>query len=317
MTTLFIFNPYCRNGDMDISQIVEELERIGPVDVFKVSCKETVADRIEKLGPELERIVVAGGDGTMNTALPAILDSGKPLGVIPLGTANDFARTLCLPDDPIEAAKAIVAGRKREVDVGMVNGHPFLNAVGVGLGPELTKELDGEKKKRLGVVAYLESLIHVIYRRRRRLARLRIDGKSYRLPFVQITIGNGRHYGGGMTICEDAQVDDGKLHVLGVRPLTPLQLFLRGMRLKFGAVKDDEKLYYAKGRRVELTVRRRCEVTADGELVTTTPLACHIVREALSVYVPAGEPADRALDSKQQAGNEDYVAPDRAAAVAS
>ncbi|MBT8096114.1 MAG: YegS/Rv2252/BmrU family lipid kinase [Woeseia sp.] len=316
MTTLLIKNPYSRNGDTDIQPIVDELARIGPVDVFEVGCKETVADRIAKLEPALERIVVAGGDGTLNTVSRPILDSGKPLGVIPLGTANDFARTLCLPDDPVDAARAISNGKKRTVDVGIVNGHPFLNAVGVGLGPALTKELNGEKKKRLGVVAYLDSLIQVIYRRRRYLAKLVIDGEVHRLPFVQITIGNGRHYGGGLTICDDAAVDDGHLHVLGVRPLTPWQLFLRGIRLKFGAVKDDEKLYYARGCKVELEVRRRCEVTADGELVTTTPLKCHIIKDALSVYVPADEPADNVLDPDQQAGDLSFLAPDRAAAVA-
>lgn len=313
MTTLLIFNPYSRNGDADISGIVEELERLGPVDVFGINRKETVADRIEKLGRKLERIVVAGGDGTLNSVLQPVLESGKPLGVIPLGTANDFARTLDLPDDPVDAAKAITSGQKRKVDVGIVNGHPFLNAIGVGLGPALTKELNGEKKKRLGVVAYLDSLIHVFYQRRRYRAKLKIDGEIHRLPFVQITIGNGRHYGGGLTVCEDAKVDDGQLHVLGVRPLTPTQLFLRGLRLKFGAVKDDEKLFYSCGRMVELEVGRRCEVTADGELVTTTPLKVHTVKDALTVFVPAEEPVDQLPDPEQQVGGLDYVVPERAA----
>ncbi len=285
MSTLLIVNPYSRNGDADLDEVVAALSELGPVDVMKLGGEEEVPERIAKLGAGLERVVVAGGDGTLSSVLSDIVATGLPLGVLPLGTANDFAHSLGLSSDPVEAAKTICDNKTHGVDVGVVNGHYFLNAVGVGLGPELTKQLDRDTKKRLGVIAYLESLIQVFYKRRRYRATLRIDGREHRLPFVQITIGNSRHYGGGMTVCEDARIDDGVLHVLCVRPLTPLQLFLRGTRLKFGAVKDDEKLFYATGKRVELDVRRQCDVTADGELLSKTPIRCHTIKNAMQVYV--------------------------------
>lgn len=292
MTTLLVVNPYARGGDSDTAGIADALQKLGDVEIFKIGADKSLEDRIQEARTSLKRIVVAGGDGTLNSALPVILESGLPLGVIPLGTANDFARSLNVPNDPLEAAHAITASCTRRVDVGVVNGHYFLNAVGIGLGPELTKHMDRDKKKRLGVLAYLQSLIQVVGQRRRRFATLTIDGNRERMSFLQITVASGRHYGGGMMVSDDVEMDDGLLHVLCVRPLTPVQLFLRGLRIRYGAVEDDEKLLYRSGRKIEIYTRRRSDVTADGELVTMTPLRCHSINKALEVFVPREEAAN-------------------------
>lgn len=286
MTTLLVINPHCRNGDTDfVEEVVEELSAAGPVSQYRIGSSEKLAARIDDLGEALARIVVAGGDGTLNNVLPDVLEAGVPLGVLPLGTANDFARSLELPKDPAAAAALIAGGATRTVDVGVVNGHYFLNAVGVGLGPELTKKMDREKKKRLGVLAYLQSLVEVVGQRKRQYATIDVDGESVRTPFMQITIANGRHYGGGLMVSDEVEMDDGLLHVLCVRPLKPLQLALKGLRIRFGATRDVEKLIYLKGKRVSVETRRRHDATADGELVTKTPLECRSLARSLQVYV--------------------------------
>lgn len=315
MNTLLIVNPYCRNGDVDISEAVDVLKELGQVEIFRIGGEKTAAERIDELKSSIQRIVVAGGDGTLNSVLRDVKKSGLPVGILPLGTANDFARSLELPDDPVEAARTIVSNSTRRVDVSVANDHLFLNAVGIGLGPDLTKEMDREKKRRLGIFAYLESLIHVFYRRRRQYAFITVDGVTKRMPFVQITIANGRHYGGGMTICDDARIDDGLLHLLCVRPLTPWQLFARGLRMKFGAVKDDDKLYYVSGNSIRVDTRRPCDVTADGELVSETPLQCHVEENALEVYVPRQEAGVRSSDMELALNKALRPRRDQAAAV--
>ncbi len=306
MSTLIVTNPYCRQGDTDCSEIVETLEALGPVERHTLDSALPLDAAIADMGPTLERVVVAGGDGTLNTVLPSVMRAGVPLGVLPLGTANDFARSLGLPVDPVEAA-GIIAGRGvRSVDVGVVNGRYFLNAVGIGLGPELTRQMDREKKKRLGVLAYLDSLIQVLGRNRRRIARVTVDGQCRRDTFMQITIANGRHYGGGLLVNEDARMDDGLLHVLCVRPLKPLQLLLRGVRIRRGTVGDDDKLVYRAGREVEVRTWRPCEVTADGELLTRTPVTVRSLPRALAVYVPE-ESAERIDDAARQSASETPV----------
>lgn len=287
MTTLLVINPNCRRGDEDfVADVVEALSEIGPVSQYEIGASEKLSTRIDKLGDTLERIVIAGGDGTLHMSLPEVLEAGVPLGVLPLGTANDFARSLELPKDPVEAANVIVDGHRRSVDVGVVNGEYFLNAVGVGLGPDLTKKMDREKKKRLGVLAYLQSLIQVLGHRKRHFATIDVDGQIVRTPFMQVTVANGRHYGGGMMVSDEVQMNDGLLHVLAVRPLRPMQLFLKGLKVRFGAVRDDEKLIYLRGKEVRVQTRRRYDATADGELVTRTPLECRVLANSLQVYAP-------------------------------
>lgn len=301
MTTLFVINPNSRSGDMDCNEILEVLSALGPVETHRLGEDGSLEKHIHRIGSSLKRIVVAGGDGTLNGVLPVVLDAQVPLGVLPLGTANDFARSLELPTDPVEAARLIAHDQTRKVDVGVVNDKYFLNAVGVGLGPELTKKLDKEAKKRLGVLAYLKSLIEVMGDRGWRAARITVDGKPVRTSFMQITVANGRHYGGGLMVSDEVEMDDGLLHILCVRPLTPLQLFLRGLRIRTGAVEDDDKLIYMKGRIVEIRTRKESDVTADGELITQTPIRCRCLRRSLPVYVERQETSVAADDTRESA----------------
>jgi diacylglycerol kinase family enzyme len=104
---------------------------------------------------------------------------------------------------------------------------------------------------------------------------------------MHISIGNGIHYGGGMTISRDAKLDDGLLRVISIRPQTFLSLLTYGPSMRTGDVADDENLQTFAGRTVIVRTRRTMEVTADGELVTKTPVECRSLRRALTVFVPA------------------------------
>jgi YegS/Rv2252/BmrU family lipid kinase len=287
MTTLFAINPHSRSGSASPDAVAETLGTLGPVVEFRFGGEESLADAARRLGDRLERIVVGGGDGSLHFALPVVLQTGVPLGVIPLGTANDFARSLALPDDPVEAAEVIRGDCTRTVDIGTANGEPFLNAVGIGLGPELSKTLDRETKRKLGVLAYLRGLLEVVNRPSRQGAVIWLDRRRRKTRYMQITIANGVHYGGGMTIAQRARLDDGELKVLCLYPQTFWRLLGKAVALRrgpaLGEQADGMKLYAA--RRVRVLTRHPADVTADGELVTRTPLACESVPQALRVYV--------------------------------
>lgn len=289
MTTLLSINPKSRSGEScDREPLVERLHRLGPV-VIHESGTEGLDRAVAALEGRLERIVVGGGDGTLNRSLPTLLEAGVPLGVLPLGTGNDFARALALPLDPEEAVDVILAGQTRKVGLGLANGRWFLNAAGIGLGPELTRKLDGEKKRRLGVLAYLTSAIQVAGNLRTRRALIEVNGFKKRVAFLHITIANGAHYGGGMTVTPEVELDDGRLHVLLLRPQTPLELLRKAFTLRWGADPEEPapKMELFSSDRVRIHSRKRHEVTIDGELSEHTPLECRCVPGALEVYAPA------------------------------
>ncbi|WP_265094641.1 diacylglycerol kinase family protein, partial [Enterobacter hormaechei] len=109
---------------------------------------------IRELTGVVDAIVVGGGDGSINAVLEGALAARLPLGILPLGTANDLARTLGIPPDPVAAAGIIQAGYLRQIDLGRVNGHLFANVASLGLSVELTRRLTGALKRRWGRLGY-------------------------------------------------------------------------------------------------------------------------------------------------------------------
>jgi len=167
----------------------------------------------------LGTIVAAGGDGPVSkvfgTAFKVGLPEGAALGLLPLGTANDFARAAGLPlDDIAMCLRIAAAGDIASIDVGVVDGRPFINVLSGGFGSRVTVETDPELKRRLGSIAYLVT----------GLARLgdlavsagRFTGEDFEWegPFIAAAIGNGRYAGGGLPLCPEALVDDGALDLM-------------------------------------------------------------------------------------------------------
>lgn len=285
--TVLVLNPHSRSGGETVAAVVDRLLDLGPVHAIRTPDPGTARRAILRFGGPASRVVVGGGDGTLSTLLDAILESGSVLGVLPLGTANDFARSLGIPLDLAEAARILVDGQMRRVDVGEVNGKLFLNAVGVGVGPTLTRELDDGSKRQLGVLAYPMALLSVLKDAEPFHARLEVDGRVHDLDCLQVTIGNGIHYGGGLTISDDARLDNGELRVLCIRDRPKLKLASQAMNLRFGTAEDADDIRLFSGRSVRLRTDMTLDATADGELVASTPLECRSRPRALTVMAPA------------------------------
>lgn len=283
--TLLLVNANARDGDIDVEKIADRLSPLGPILAPVCPDAESLRRAILHHAVAVGRVLICGGDGTLNSALPALLSTGLPLGVLPCGTANDFARSLGIKnlDGGIES---VIAGHVQSVDVGVVNGNYFLNAVGIGLGPEINRNLEKAAKSRFGVLEYFfKALRHVRGHRDTRLV-LVCDDERVELRSMQLTIANGVHYGGGMTISKDARLDDGRLDVLCIKPQSLLRLLAYGPSMRSGRLADDENIRTFSCRKVAVTSRHAMEVTADGEPVTRTPAECHVRSSALKVFVP-------------------------------
>ncbi|MFK4046241.1 lipid kinase [Roseomonas mucosa] len=257
---------------------------------------ESCASR-EELAPLIRRhaaasavdaVVIGGGDGTLNAAAPALLDTGLPLGILPLGTANDLARTLGLPLDPVAAAQVIAAGWTRRIDLGLVNGHPFFNIASIGLSVAITGELTAARKRRWGRLAYVVASVQALARARPFSAVIARDGSPPdRVRTVQIAVGNGRYYGGGMAVWEGARIDDGCLDLYSLEVEGLWRLVLMALALRAGRQHRWRGVRASCGGALEVRTRRPRRVSADGEIVATTPARFALLPGAVQVFAPA------------------------------
>lgn len=284
---LLIVNPRSRSGRDAAGTVTAVLEEAG-LSVLRRDCTErdAVPRLITEAAGEVDRVVLGGGDGTLNAALPGLVTTGLPLGVVPLGTANDLARTLGIPLDPAEAARVAAGGRVRRIDLGEVNGLPYLNVASVGFGVDLTRALTRDSKRRWGVLGYAVAGLRALRRLKPFRAVIVHDGEPQVSRTVHVAVGNGRHYGGGMTVSEDARIDDGRLDVYSlevdgfwrlVRLLPALRSGRHGRWAEVRTLSGDE---------ITIRTRRSRSVNADGEIVTRTPARFRVLRGALGVYVP-------------------------------
>lgn len=285
---LLLLNRKARNGGLDIADALQVL-RDGGIELEERGCDSaaSVATTIREGAREFDLVIVGGGDGTLNCAAPGIVETGLPLGVLPLGTANDLARTLGIGPDPVSAARTIVEGRLRAIDLGEVNGRLFFNVASIGFSAELARELTREAKKRWGTLGYALAGARLLARTRPFTAFIEHDGETLKVKTVQIAVGNGRHYGGGLTMDPDAQPDDGCFHVYSLEVDHWWRLVALAPYLKRGTHGSWRDVRAFTTSEVTIRTRRARSVNTDGELTTATPAVFRVRPKAVRVFTPA------------------------------
>jgi len=288
LKALCLFNPLSGKGAAAADAARDALGACGlePTLAAVDSC-DPAALLAEQAGA-FERVVVCGGDGTIHALLPSLLAWRRPVGLIPAGTANDFARALGLPEDPEAACRIIAQGHTRATDVGFLGTRPFVNAVQIGLAASVAGQHDGWQKKWLGVFGYPISWLKAWRTARPFRADLDVDGMRRRVSAQQITVGSGRHYGGGMVVAEDAAIDDGWLHLVYVEPVRLIDWGRLFWRLRRGAAAPE--MVHLSARRIAVRTDRPQPLSVDGEPEGTTPAVITVEARRLHVYAPPEGP---------------------------
>lgn len=235
-------------------------------------------------------VVAAGGDGTVHEVVNGLMagdvDARPALGVLPLGTANDFARSLDLPQDLEGAVDVLREGRPRPMDVGEIvrpEPHHFINVAVGGFSGRLRAHVDEERKRAWGLLAYVRSAAEALPELEAYRVTVEVDGRSETLDVYQVIVANGRRTGGNIAVAPEARLDDGLLDLVLIRAVDPAELVVLGPQLLLGQHLDNEAVEARRAERVSLRSEPRMRFRADGEEIGEDPVEFRVLPGALAV----------------------------------
>jgi diacylglycerol kinase (ATP) len=285
---LLLINLQSKQGLLRFGEAIASFNDLGVQYIIgQVKEAEDFARCIRHYHDKVSAVVIGGGDGTLNVAVDALVETGLPLGILPLGTANDLARTLQLPTSLPEACAVIAQGHRRRIDLGRVNGKYFFNVASCGLSIKITQELSGRLKKRWGGLAYAIAAIRTLATTRRFTAVIQVDdGAEITSHSLQVAVGNGRYYGSGLTIAEDAAIDDERLDLYSLEMPHWWHVFFLLPALRTGRFGNHIGISRWHGQQITLRTRHPKRVNTDGEITTRTPALFELCPKALEVFVP-------------------------------
>ncbi|SCY62624.1 diacylglycerol/lipid kinase family protein [Alkaliphilus peptidifermentans] len=268
-TYLFIVNPISGNGKGSrmvgkIHEVMKDKKTVYRLEVTKAkgNAKEIAMNASEDI------IVAVGGDGTINEVVNGIAQKKKVLGVIPSGTGNDFIRNLNIPVEADKAIEIILKGKEKEINIGKVFEHYFINIASVGLDAQIASEANTLKKHFNGTYAYIAALIKVLFSFRYMKLVIKNSDKTYVLDTMLMAFCNGRSYGGGMKIAPEADMSDDLMDICIVKKMSKLKLLIlfptifKGKHLRFNEVE------MMKTSKITLFIKDPLKINLDGEIFT-------------------------------------------------
>jgi YegS/Rv2252/BmrU family lipid kinase len=289
---VLVVNAHSRRGRELFREAVRKLEAAG-IELISAHAvrnpKQLIPIMREAVRGGAPMVIVGGGDGSLSCTVDEVVDRDVVFALLPLGTANSFARTLGIPLDLDGAIRVIATGRRRRIDLGVINGDYFANCAAMGLSPMIGEGVPHGLKRWLGRVGYLIWAVWCLIRFR--AFRITIDDgrESKTLWATEVRIANGSHHG-GVEVVEQAGVDTGQIVVQVVTGRSSLRLvwdwFAKYWRLPARDAVTEE--FHA--RRLRLETRPRQRISIDGEVLAKTPAIVEVAEYAIDVVVPA-EPA--------------------------
>ena len=230
-------------------------------------------------------VIVGGGDGSISCSVDHVVGSDTVFAVLPLGTANSFARTLGIPLDLRGAIDVIAHGRARRIDLGMIDDDYFANCATLGIAPQIAQTVPHGLKAWLGRPGYLLWAARQLYRFKAFRLTVETDGKAETLDAVEVRIANGPYHG-GVELVDEAAVDSGRIVVQVVIGETRWSLIRSWLlsTLRHRERKRTTREY--EGQAIRLSTPQPMPISIDGEVLAETPVTARIARRAILVAAP-------------------------------
>ena len=252
---------------------------------------EDVAARAASDGTE--RVIAVGGDGTVQevvNGLMAAATGSAGMGIMPVGTGNDLARSLGLPRQPADAWSVAVGIQTRRIDVARASGPSgarwFASAGGIGFDAQVAAAMATRSGWQRGAAGYLVTTLSELRRFSNRRVRLTIDDDTGEYAVLFVAIANGAYYGGGMRIAPDAATDDGALDVCIVGDITRMAAIRQLPNLYRGTHVNHPAVAVTRARRVRIEGGPETLAHLDGEPFGGLPLEVELVASRLTVAAP-------------------------------
>jgi YegS/Rv2252/BmrU family lipid kinase len=229
--------------------------------------------------------VVMSGDGLIGQVGGVLAGGEVPLGVIPGGRGNDFARVLGIPTEIPDAARLLAAGKTRAVDVGEVNGRRFLCIASCGFDTEANR-IANEARFVKGNLVYAYAALRALVAWRPATFELDLDGERHQIRGYSVAAANSKAYGGGMFLAPDAELDDGELDVVSVGQVGKLRYLSNLPKVFKGRHLDHDEVTVQRAAVVRISADRPLAVYADGDHIADLPATIRVLPGALQVIVP-------------------------------
>jgi YegS/Rv2252/BmrU family lipid kinase len=292
---VLIVNAHSRRGRELFREAVEKLREAG------IDLKASWAIRDpSKLVPKVREsvregapmVIVGGGDGSLSCAVDELVDRDCVFALLPLGTANSFARTLGIPLDLDGAIATIATGERRRIDLGMIDGDYFANCAAMGLSPMIGEGVPHKLKRYLGRAGYLIWAIWCLIRFHAFKLTVRGDGIDETLWATEVRIANGGHHG-GVEVVESAEVDSGQIIVQAVVGRRASSLVWDWFAKYWKLPTRHRTTREFHGSKLVIETRPRQRISIDGEVLARTPVVAQVAERAIEVVVPSIRPDER------------------------
>jgi diacylglycerol kinase (ATP) len=283
----FIYNPYSGENNIvnELDNVIRLHQEVGlSIVPYRIQKGKDLAEALDIIDKTYSYILIAGGDGTVDSLVNAMKQKNIniPIGILPVGTANDFGKFINMPNDIQEACKQILASKPVAVDVGKINDKYFINVASTGLFTDVSQKIDSNLKNTIGKLAYYLKGLEELPNFRRLKVKLSSKECNYDGDMYLLLVFNGKT-AGNLNLATEAEITDGKLDVIMFKAIQIIELLPLFIKLLKGEHLDSDKVVYFKTDDVYIESSEDIVTDIDGEKGPDFPLRIQCIKGGIKL----------------------------------